>query len=169
MSGQIAFDADRNLLVLGERRLVFHCHHYNVSLQRTIDDIFGDDAAGVQVAAAAESAREMLSAIFGGSSDSLEARLAIAGSLFGQNGFGLADLSALGSDGGLVTLGASHYALGWRSKWGPSERPVCHFATGYFAGALVAARGIAPERVVAREEHCAAVSEGACRIRLEVR
>jgi hypothetical protein len=167
MSADLSFDADRNLLVLGERRLVFHCHHYNLSLQRTIDDIFGEEAAEMQVAAAAESAREMLSRVFAGVSR--DARLALAGSLFGQNGFGLADLSAFGGDGGVVTLASSHYAVGWRSKWGQAERPVCHYATGYFAGALVAAFDLGPERVVAREERCAAVSDGPCRIRLEVR
>lgn len=163
------FDADRNLLSVGERRLVFHCHHYNVFLQRSIEDMFGPDAVEMQVSAAAESAREMLSPILAATGASLEARLAQAAAFFGENGFGHADVSGLGVGGGVVTLPTSHYAIGYRDKWSGTKRPVCHFATGFWAGALTAASGIAPERVASHEEQCAATGADACVIRVEVR
>jgi hypothetical protein len=164
-----SFDAERNLLLLGERRVVFHCHHYNVFLQRSIEDMFGEGAVEMQVTAAAESAREMLSRVFTGAASSLDARLSVAASIFGENGFGKADIAELGANGGVVLLPTSHYAVGWRAKWGRASRPVCHFAAGFWAGALVAAEGLAPERVVAVEERCMASGAPECRIRVEVR
>ncbi len=164
-----SFDADRNLLLLGERRVVFHCHHYNVFLQRSIEDMLGEGAVEMQIAAAAESAREMLSRVFSASAVAPADRLATASAIFGENGFGSADVSALGTDGGVVTLATSHYATGWRAKWGRSTKPVCHFAAGFFAGALTAATGFAPERVFAVEDRCAAMDGDVCRVRVEVR
>ena len=168
MGHEPSFDPDRNLLTLAERRLVFHCHHYNVFLQRSIEDALGEDALDVQVSAAAESAREMLQRLWSSPSP-FEARLTQAAAIFGQNGFGKAELSELHAGGGRVRLATSHYATGWQSRWGRSARPVCHFATGFWAGALAAATGLAPERVRAVEETCAAAGGETCCIRLEVR
>ncbi len=163
-----SFDADRNLLVLGERRLVFHCHHYNVFLQRSIEDMF-EDAVAMQVSAAKESARHILAGIWTAEDAPLEARLRDAAAVFGENGFGRADASGLTIDGGDVVLATSHYAVGWQAKWGTRKQGVCHFATGYWAGALAAAAGISPERVQAHETQCAVSGADACRIHVEVR
>lgn len=168
MAHEPSFDAARNILLLGERRVVFHCHHYNIFLQRSIEDMFGEGAVEMQVAAAAEAARELLSRAVR-LDGAFEARLAEAASILGENGFGKADVSQLGASGGVVVLPVSHYAIGWRARLGRSARPVCHFATGYWAGALVVAAGLTPERVVAVEEQCAAAGADVCRIRVEVR
>ena len=34
---EVAFDRERGTLTLGGSRIVFHCHHYNVFLQRSVD------------------------------------------------------------------------------------------------------------------------------------
>lgn len=51
MSDEARFDAANNILTAGDHRLVFHCHQYNVFLQRSIDEALGADAASVQRAA----------------------------------------------------------------------------------------------------------------------
>ncbi|UQA60679.1 hypothetical protein [Polyangium aurulentum] len=170
MSAEAEFDADRNITLLGGNRIVFHCHHYNLFLQRTIDDALGADAAEVQRAAAAESARRLLEPLLGASGkEPVRARLDRAAALFGKLGFGLADVSALDAEGGRVRLVTSHYALGWREKFGPAADPVCHFAAGFWASALGVSAGLAPERLLVREASCAAVTEqGACEIQVEV-
>lgn len=169
MSAAVRFDGTRNLITLGDARLVFHCHHYNVSLQRTVEDALGYEAArDVQRDAAAETARLMLTAPFS-AHDSLASRLAFAKDLFAQTGFGLADVSELTAEGGRVVLLTSHYAVGYTSKWGSMPRPACHFASGYWAGALTAATGHAPERVASIEVECAATGASSCVIEIEVR
>ncbi len=165
---ELSFDADRNLLTLGGERIVFHCHHYNVFLQRSLEDMFGPGGAQMQVDAAAESARRILEPLMA-EADGFDARMKIASQVFSTNGFGKADLSGLGDQGGTVKLPASHYAVGWSAKFGASKTPVCHFATGFWRGAVVAATGCAPERVVATERHCHATGGGMCEIEVEVR
>jgi predicted hydrocarbon binding protein len=170
MSAEVQFDAERNITLLGGSRIVFHCHHYNLFLQRTIDDALGADAVEVQRAAAAESARRVLGALLGGNGkEPVRARLEKAGALFGKLGFGLADITALDAEGGQVRLVTSHYALGWREKFGPATDPVCHFAAGFWAAALGVSAGLSSERILVRETSCAAVTEqGACEIQVEV-
>lgn len=169
MTDEARFDADRNITTFGGRRLVFHCHHYNAFLQRTIDEALGEDAADVQRRAAMESTRLMVSDLFASDGGApFQARLARAASVFGSLGFGLADVSALGELGGLVALRTSHYAIGWQAKFGAASAPVCHFAVGFWAGVVAAASGHSLERVTGVEQGCAAVSEGPCSILIEV-
>lgn len=165
------FDREAGTIVLGGSRLVFHCHHYNVFLQRSLEDALGERAAIIQRQAACESARTMLERLFAQApAESLDARLARAAAVFGSCGFGRADVSGLGRMGGVVTVSPSHYAVGWIAKFGPSPRPVDHFATGFFRGALCAAAGHAPERVEAEQRACASMREGqATEIVLKVR
>ena len=169
MADEARFDASKNITTIGASRIVFHCHHYNVFLQRSIEEALGADGAAVQRAAAAEAAQRMLSGLFTDAA-SLRDRLARVQKLFGSLGFGAADASALSVDGGPVTLRTSHYAIGWRSKFGPNPRPVCHFATGFWAGALATVAGLPPERVRADEVRCAVTGQGTggCEIRVEV-
>lgn len=163
------FDAARNITTIGERRIVFHCHHYNVFLQRTIDEALGERAAGVQRLAAAEAARGLLEGLFRGDGGAgFQARLERAANLFGSLGFGLADIGGLTAEGGEVVLATSHYAVGWRAKFGAAAAPVCHFAAGFWSAAVAEAAGVAPERVIGDERACAAVSEGSCSIFIEV-
>lgn len=165
---ELAFDPDRNVLTLGGERVVFHCHHYNVFLQRSLEEMFGEGAIEMQVDAAAESARRMLAPLCLNVSG-FDARLELASGVFSSNGFGTADLSQLGEHGGRITLPTSHYAVGWASKFGTAKSPVSHFATGFWRGAVVVAAGHAPERVVARQTKCRAMGADVCEIEVEVR
>jgi hypothetical protein len=169
MSDEPQFDAAKGTLAVGGSRLVLHCHHYNVFLQRSVEDALDTEGVEIQKQAAAEAAQRALSPLFerdGGAS--LAQRLSRAASFFGANGFGLADTGDLTADGGTVELPHSHYALGWREKWNAPSEPVCHFAVGFWKGALCAAAGLDLSRVRAEEQRCAAVSEGPCVLRLEV-
>jgi hypothetical protein len=171
MSDEAQFDAAKNITSIAGNRIVFHCHHYNVFLQRTIDEALGEGAASLQRRAAAEASRRLLEDLFrGGSGGSPRERLERAAKLFGSLGFGLANIDGLTLEGGSVVLATSHYAIGWRAKFGPPAAPVCHFAVGYWAAAVAVAAGVAPERVVGGERRCAAVArEGdGCSIDVEV-
>lgn len=171
MADLVSFDAERNLLTVGDRRLVFHCHHYNVLLQRTIEDALGaDEARRLQRDVATTASEGLLAAVFAGAAaGDAGGRLEQATRVFGSLGFGLADTAGLGLDGGEVRLTTSHYALGWRGKFGRSRRPVCHFAVGYFRAAVAAAHGLLAGAVSGDEVSCAAVDGEACRLHFTVR
>lgn len=164
-----SFDAEKGLIELAGRRLVFHCHHYNLFLQRILEDALPEEGPRIQTLAAAEAVRLILSELFRASQPAgLDEKFARAQALFGALGFGLAQPSELGAMGGRVQLDTSHYAIGWRSKFGDSQRPVCHFAVGYWMAAVTAACELAPERLHGRELQCAATGAPSCVIALEV-
>lgn len=165
------FDPDRGEIVLGGQRLVFHCHHYNVALQRSLEDALGPRAVEIQRLAAAETARLALASVFAEREiRAFDARMQCAASVFADAGFGRATIVAMTSMGGRVEVAPSHYALGWIAKWGTTADAVDHFAAGFFRGALCAASEIAPERVAVTVLAEAAAREGASTVlSLEVR
>lgn len=167
---RLDFDSERNLLTLGDRRVVFHCHHYNLFLQRTIEDGLGTQSAqSLQVAAGMEATRSMLSALYAKDpAASFLDKLVLARKLFGSLGFGQAETSSLTPNGGGVRLITSHYAIGWKAKWGAAEHPVCYFPVGFWMAALAAAAGLAPERLQGRERSCAALGAAVCELEIEV-
>ena len=123
MSIPVEIHADRALASIGGEPHVFHCHHYNCFLQKSIVD----QAALVQheallTDAAAEVVFAELSALGAGAESSL---------LFRQLGFGVLDTASLSTSGGRATVTASHYALGWKSKYGAASAPVCFFNAGF--------------------------------------
>jgi predicted hydrocarbon binding protein len=170
MSEDIRFDKPRGTIELASSRLVFHCHHYNVFLQRSIEDAIGARAMKIQVDAATEVGQKMLAPLYAadGGAD-LPSRLARAAAIFGSLGFGRADVSGLGADGGSVVLAPCHYAIGWSAKFGQASAPVSHFATGFFRGALTAATGLASERVDAVQVLCAAMGHDKSEIQIRIR
>lgn len=170
MSEDIRFDKPKGTIELATSRLVFHCHHYNVFLQRSLEDAIGERAKKIQIDAAAEVGSKMLGPLFDqdGGAD-VGTRLARAAAIFGSLGFGRADVSGLAADGGSVVLAPCHYAVGWIAKFGQASAPVSHFATGFFRGALAVAAGLAPERVEAVQVLCAAMGHDKSEIEIKVR
>ncbi len=133
-------DSDHRRCVVGREPMIFHCHHYNTYLQRTIlEDAPELDTAPVLVGAAAEMAHHQLSTLFQEQGlRSVGERKSFAEQLYQWAGFGTFDLGTLSADGGVTRTRNSHYALGWRVKFKQSSTPVCHFASGWLAGALAA-------------------------------
>lgn len=171
MSKEIApkFDIERGTIELGGRRVVAHCNHYNVYLQRTLEDGLKDRAPRLLIAAGMESARNMLKGLES-DSPSASARESIerAVRIFAEHGFGAFDISRLTERGGIATMLRSHYAIGWHSRWGLRATPGCYFPTGYLAGAVAIASNIAPERVTATETECYAAGAAHCSFVVEV-
>ena len=133
---QVKVDADHRRCIVGGKPMVFHCHHYNVTLQRTLIDAADyADFRPLLVGAAAAVAHAQLGPVFRESGvASFAERARMASELYRWAGFGTFDLGALGADGGRVTTVNSHYAHGWKSRFGRSEAPVCFFASGFLAG-----------------------------------
>jgi hypothetical protein len=163
------FDIDRGIIELGGRRVVAHCNHYNVYLQRTIEDGLKERAPRLLIAAGMESARHMLGGLENNApSVSNRESLERAVNIFAEHGFGAFDISQMTERGGTATMLRSHYAIGWRSRWGLRTTPGCYFPAGYLAGAIAIASKLAPERVTATETECYASGADHCTFVVEV-
>ncbi len=167
MDLDVSYDLDRNVAQLGGSSLVFHCHHYNATLQRTIEEGLGEPAFELLAAAAQEATRAQLQALAGETRG--PAVLEVAATLFARAGFGTLDLSRLSPQGGEAFCGSSHYALCWLAKFGERTTPACSFAAGYLGAALQVAHDLAPERVRVVETECMARGDARCHFALEVR
>lgn len=151
MSIPVSIHADRNLASIGGEPHVFHCHHYNCFLQKSI----ADQSALVQhetllTDAATEVVLPELKAL-GANAD--------VATLFQQLGFGLLDTKSLTADGGTATVTASHYGLGWLSKYGASSAPVCFFNAGFIEAV---ARHRFGQDFTVKETACVAAGAKAC-------
>ena len=164
-----AFDIERGVLELGTRRIVAHCNHYNVFLQRTLEEGLKDRAPRLLTAAATESARRFLEGLERQTpSNSAREGIERAVRVFAEHGLGSFDISNLTEWGGTVTMPRSHYAIGWRARWGVRATPGCYFAAGYLTGAIVVATKLAPERVTTTETACHAAGDDQCSFLVEV-
>ncbi len=149
--------ADRYLASIGGEPHVFHCHHYNCFLQQSIMKqaaLF--DVKRLLTDAATEVVFAELSA--------LNASPATTEELFRQLGFGLLDAQGLTATGGHASVKASHYALGWLSKFGQAAEPVCYFVAGFIEAA---ARQRFGKGFEVKETAC--VANGAARCTFEVK
>lgn len=168
-TSDIAFNVERGMIELGGRRVVAHCNHYNVFLQRTIEDGLKERAPRLLVAAGIEASRSLLSGIEKAApANSVKESLERAVRIFAEHGFGTFDIAKLGESGGVATMPRSHYAIGWLSRWGVRSTPGCYFPAGYLAGAVAVAAKVAPERVVATETQCHAAGAEICSFVVEV-
>lgn len=126
--------------VVGGEPMVFHCHHYNTFLQRSIQDASYIDSEPFLVGAATEVAHAQLTDALEGIED-IPSRLAAAQTLYSWAGFGSVDLSDLEAGGGTVEAPSSHYVSAWQAKFGTPEGPVDLFTRGWLAGAAAAVFG----------------------------
>jgi hypothetical protein len=124
--------------VAGGEPLVFHCHHYNVALQKCMEEVWPEGVDALTKRSAQSVAYHLLSnVLFENGVTGFEARLAAAMEVHRQLGFGVLHANQAGGSGkGL------HYALGWKVKHGIRSTPFCHFHAGFLAAAHAVASGL---------------------------
>jgi hypothetical protein len=146
--------------------MVYHCHHYNLFFDQTVDDAVGPDR-GIQVRTlgAYEAASQFLNALIGAiPPTSPEERLDLAASVFSAMGHGKLDLQ-VSPDGGVATGHNLHYGFAWREKYGSHIRrqhPADAFAAGFIAAATEAAYGLPFGSVECHEKQCIATGGDQC-------
>lgn len=135
---------DHGRALVGGEPLVFHCNFYNYWLQKTMLLDPGLEMEAVVMAAAAESAAQMLTAALPSlDADTPEARERLACDTFAELGFGTLDLTGLTPDGGVVSAPVSHYGSCLRQAVGePFATPQSLFDAGYAAAAAAFVLGL---------------------------
>lgn len=166
----IDWNKKENKRMFEGKSLVFHCHHYNCYLQRTLEDAKMVDGKGIQINTARDVAFEHFTRVF---RDHLELKnprqkFAFASKFFQLTGFGLIDFSKVNSEGGTVKCPVSHYAKGWLAKWGKRKTPMCYFNVGWIAGVIAAVYCKERFSYEVKETRCEAVRGKGCTFEVEV-
>lgn len=165
----IELDHGHRRAVLGGEPLVFHCHHYNTFLQRSIRDLSFIDSVPFLVGAANEVAFHQLSRWFEGRGVSgIPERKEAAEELYRWAGFGRVSLAALTEAGGTVETPLSHYSHAWLSKFGMTDSPVDFFTTGWLTGALAAVYETPQAHFDGRQTSCMATGETSNRFEITI-
>ncbi len=167
----ISWNKKTNQRLVEGKSLVFHCHHYNCFLQRTLEDAKIVDGKGIQIESAREVAFEQFTKAFEDHQKlkTAKQKLKFASNFFQIAGFGLIDFSKTNTEGGTVTCPVSHYAKGWVAKWGKRKTPMCYFNTGWIAGVMAAAYNKELYDYDVRETKCEAVKGKGCKFEVTQR
>ena len=163
----VELDAACRRAFIGAEPMVFHCHHYNTFLQRSIRDASYLDTEPFLVSAASEVAHSQLRRCFAeAEATSVESRRELAEELYRSCGFGTVDLQGLAPPSGETATPNSHYAMAWNAKFGEATENVDFFTRGWIAGAVAAIHDRDAGALEVTEDDCAARGAEQCRFTL---
>lgn len=168
MSGEadqefLQWDYERNYLYAGDQPVCFHCHHYNLFIQETIDEALGA-AIGDQLRreASADAWRPVLEALFSGQAlhGSYE-KLSAAFELFASTGQGKLVLEDASLQNAAISSEALHYGTAWRMIHG--TQAALHvtdgLAAGFISAAFELAYELAPGSIEVTQTACIAMGD----------
>ncbi len=171
ISSQIDLLPGLDLIFLAEAPVLYHCHHFNLFLDQTIDDALGaEPGLELRTRAAHDAAYQLLE----GLSRRLDLRtpserIQLAQELFSRTGHGTLDIAAPGGEGE-ATGTHLHYGHSWVDKYGQLVRrriPVDAVAAGFAAAASEVAHNLPLGTLRAHEEECIGLRDSQCRFRIE--
>lgn len=159
-----------DLTFLGGFPYVYHCHHYNLFHDQTVDDILGDEQGfQVRMRAARSAFADLLEALcIATDAASAVERIQLAQQVFASMGQGQMQLD-ITADGGTATGHSLHYGHTWSEKYGDKVRrrdPADAVAAGFAAAAAEVAWNLPRGSMEAVEEACLAMREAECRFKL---
>ncbi len=155
----------RSALVRDGNRVTFfglpialHCHHYNINLQKTAEDILGAEGIELLFRAAEEASHMGFKAILGWYDriKTTKSKLELAASVYQNCGLGVIHFQQIDPKKGRVVSTSSYHVTGWLAKHGIRSTPGCHFSRGWIAGVL--------EVIYDRPIGYFAVNERACKM-----
>ncbi len=165
---------EKNRLLIENKPIVLHCHHYNTFLQRTLEDALGEAMIDIQINAAAEETYELLQSVFSssavnGESQTADAIFRYAEELYRKMGLGIIDFSSLTvpiNDHSSIKSPVSHYAIAWLEKWGSHEHPVCHFTAGFIKAVIASAHQEPLSEFKVEEVKCIVMKNDVCEFKI---
>jgi len=164
-------DDQRGLSFFGETPYVYHCHHYNLFHDQTIDDVLGEErGTQVRTAAARDAFRQLLDECFTAAGAQTPAeRIGLAQTLFAAMGHGKTSIEADADGGGRITGSHLHYGLCWREKYGQKVKrfdPADAVTAGFGIAAVELAHRLHSGELRAIEKLCIAQRDPTCEIEL---
>ncbi|NOQ62902.1 MAG: hypothetical protein GQ582_00125 [Methyloprofundus sp.] len=155
-----------DFMYLLDTPVVYHCHHFNLFLEQTIDDALGwEEGQKVRFNAAREAARQLLSGVIKAAEAETPAeRLQVATTLFKKMGHGTLQILS-DYEGGEAFGEYLHYGYSWLQKYGHTVKqlhPNDLFAAGYIAAAVEVVYGLEPDAMLVTETECSSMKAPRC-------
>ncbi len=151
-------------MVLSGQPVTMHCHHYNINLQKTLEDVLGEKGVQLLYRSAEEAVYDGFKPILKHYSQikTLKSRLEMVSVLYQNSGLGIIHFQNVGPIGGRIISSASHHVTGWLAKHGRRKTPGCHFTRGWIAGVLEVLFNRPIGHYQVEEVQCKMVQKGDC-------
>ncbi len=151
-------------VILSGQPAAMHCHHYNINLQKTIEDNLGNEGTRLLFRSVEEASYTSFQHLLKQYPQikTLKSRLDMASILFQNCGLGVIHFEKVGPRGGHVVSPSSHHVTGWLAKHGKRNTPGCHFTRGWMAGALEAIYDRSPGFYSVVEKRCKMMRHEEC-------
>lgn len=158
--------APHDLTFVADVPFVYHCHHYNLFHDQTIDDIVGDEEGAELRREAAHGAWRtlLLRTTAAQGAETAAERIQLAQELFAAMGHGRIELD-VSPKGGRAEGRYLHYGFTWAEKYGARVRRqtgVDAVAAGFVAAATEVAYDLPAGSVRAVESRCVARRDPTC-------
>jgi hypothetical protein len=159
-----------NQVVLSGQPIAIHCHHYNINLQKTLEDVLGDEGICLIYQSAEEAAYKSLKPLLAQYCEikTIKSKLEMCAIMYQNCGLGIIHPQTIDIQGGSIVSSSSHHVTGWLAKHGRRDTPGCHFSRGWLAGALAAVHGYAIGTFVVVENQCKMMGAKECIFQGEV-
>ena len=127
-------------VALSEQPIAMHCHHYNINLQKTLEDTLGEKGVHLLFKSARQTNYYGLQNLFKQYQKikTLKSKLEMASMLYQNCGLGIIHFQKVRPTEARIVSTSSHHVTGWLAKHGRRDTPGCHFTRGWIAGALEA-------------------------------
>lgn len=137
---QKELDRQGHRLVFSGQPFAMHCHHYNINLQKMLEEALPHSGIELLYAAAEESSFHTFAFLLNQFDHikSPKSKIEMASVIFQNCGLGIIHLHDVNDQGGRVVSPASHNVTGWLAKHGRRDTPGCHFLRGWLAGVMAA-------------------------------
>ena len=167
----LQWDHDKSYLYAANHPVCFHCHHYNMFIQETVDEALGATlGTHLREEASADAWRPIIEAFLNtleGGEDASE-KLAASFSLFASVGHGKLIVEDASLENGSVYGETLHYSTAWQviHDGTPAPFPVDGMAAGFISAAFELVYELEPGSIEVKQTSC--VSMGDARSQFEI-
>ncbi len=156
---QSELNRDGHRVVISGQPIAMHCHHYNINLQKTLEETLGEEGVALLYRAVEETNYHSLQHLFNQYKKirTLKSKLEMASLLYQNCGLGIIHFKKVRPHEAYIVSPSSHHVTGWLAKHGRRDTAGCHFTRGWIAGAL--------EVIYERPMGFYAVAETNCKMR----
>lgn len=125
-------------VILSGLPIAMHCHHYNINLQKMLEDTLGEEGVQLLFQAAEEVSFHGFRSLLNQYDriKTIKSKLELVSTIYQNCGLGVIHFKKMGPRGGRIVSPSSHHVTGWLAKHGRRKTPGCHFSRGWIAGVL---------------------------------
>jgi predicted hydrocarbon binding protein len=135
---QSELNRDGHRVVISGQPIAMHCHHYNINLQKTLEETLGEEGVQLLYRSVEETNYNGLQHLFNQYKKirTLKSKLEMAALLYQNCGLGVIHFKKVRPNSAYIVSTSNHHVTGWLAKHGRRNTPGCHFTRGWIAGTL---------------------------------